>query len=175
LQNVGVVQPLIRRATISDIPQMYAISLRTHQLSYANLIPFAGRRDFKRCYTASKQAEKDYFTKLSERMNAAEWHIWVAEISGNIAGCAFEKRETDNLIMQRGLFVDPLYHRQGIGEALFRTSLGIAKKGDTVKLSVIENNYRAKRLYMKYGFTVTGCDNREFFGARLEVMELIAP
>jgi len=151
---------------------MYAISLKAHQRSYAGFIPADRQADFDERYTFSKNSEEKYKQRIAPRIDDPKWYIWVAEADGKIVGFTLEERAAEHLILKHGLFVDPDYHGLGIGTKLFEVSLEIARPGDTLRLSVIENNERAKRLYEKHGFVLTNRDEKPFFGARQEVMEL---
>jgi ribosomal protein S18 acetylase RimI-like enzyme len=167
-----VMKPVIRRAVVNDLPKMYAISRKAHQLSYAELIPSTGRNDFNAHYVLSRQSEEKYVLTMKEKLSDPVWHMWVAEWQGKVVGFTLGQREAEHLVVIKGLFVDPSYYSRGVGRALFKALLEIAKRGDTIRLSVIENNYRAKRLYASCGLIFSGHDTKTFFGARLEVMEV---
>jgi ribosomal protein S18 acetylase RimI-like enzyme len=163
----------IRPAVPGDIPAMHAISLRAHQLSYAGLIPQGRRSDFNRRYTLSPETRGRYASLMQDKLRDSRWTIWVAESGGEVVGYTLQRRESAHLIIKQGLFVDPSLHGRGIGRALFEISVAAAKPGDTIQLSVIVGNERAKRLYEKHGFTAVRREPDGFFGATLEVMELI--
>jgi len=163
--------PYIRRATPADVPAMYMVSLRAHQRSYINLIPQDHRARFDKKYSFSKLAEASYSKRMLSRLNDPAWYIWIAEFEGQVVGYTKEQRVSPDFIQKRGLFVDPDYHGRGIGTMLFETSMSIADTNTTLRLSVIENNERAKRLYLAHGFRPIGYEEKTYFGARLEIME----
>lgn len=165
-------QPVIRHATNDDLSAMYLVSLHAHQLSYANLIPQSRQQDFTSRYTLSDSSRVAYISRMKQRLNDPDWTIWVATIDGVVVGYTLAQRATQHLVLKKGLFVDPDYQGRGIGERLFVDSLGIAKLGDTVQLTVVSGNIRAKRLYQKHGFENVGASSKTFYGAQQEVMEL---
>jgi len=164
-------QPVIRSALVSDIPAMYSISRRAHQDSYASLIPVTHRVAFRRRYTYSTKALEEYKTKMIANITSRLWHVWVAEMADKVVGYTLGEQISDLLIQKRGLFVDPDYYGRGIGSALFERSLRDVPRGCIIRLSVIENNERAKRLYIKRGFVKVASAGTTFFGAKLDVME----
>jgi ribosomal protein S18 acetylase RimI-like enzyme len=109
---------------------------------------------------------------MALKLGNPAWRIWVAELDGSVVGFTLEQIMGDALVQKRGLFVDPDMQGRGIGKLLFEESLKDIPRGATVRLSVIENNHRAKELYKKYGFVTVGYDSKSFYGSRLEVMEL---
>lgn len=51
------------------------------------------------------------------------------------------------------IYVDPLYHRQGVASTLIDAAMD--RTGDEVTIEVLENNTGALDLYEKWGFTKT--------------------
>ena len=166
-----IVKPIIRRAVREDIDGIYRLSCKVHQISYVTLIPEQERKVFLQYFAMSEQARQRRFDFFLPKLDDSAWYIWVAELNSSIVGYTKEVRTDDHTIRKRGLFVDPEYQGRGIGNALFKESLSVAKLGDTLFLSVIENNLRAQDLYKKYGFKKTGYTKNDFYGAKLIVMQ----
>lgn len=164
-------EQIIRRAAIDDIPAMYAVSLGAHQASYNGLIPSSHRARFDARRTRTPENEARFHRRMTERLQNENWESWVAERDGKVVGYTLQERADAHLILKHGLFVDPKWHGHGIGTTLFETSLAAAKPGDTIRLSVVAGNARAKHIYLAHGFTVTGISSETYFGAPLEVME----
>lgn len=150
---------------------MYLISLRAHQMSYGSLIPQYQRAKFDARYTDSPAVRTNYVDKMRGKLIDSAWKAWVAEIDGRIVGYTLEQRVNQTLVWKKGLFVEPDCHGRGVGEALFKASLIGAGAASTVRLVVIGNNGRARRLYEKYGFVATGYSQKKFYGARQLLME----
>jgi ribosomal protein S18 acetylase RimI-like enzyme len=136
-------------------------------MSYTALIPESERKAFLADFSPSEEARSHRFEYFLPKLDDPAWYIWVAELDGKIVGYTKETRTGERTISKRGLFVDPDYQGRGIGSELFKTSLAVAKPGDTLYLSVIENNLKAQRLYEKYGFKVSGYAEGTFYGAKL--------
>ncbi|HSW77981.1 MAG TPA: GNAT family N-acetyltransferase [Candidatus Chromulinivoraceae bacterium] len=165
-------KPIIRRAVKEDIDGIYRLSCKVHQISYTDLIPEQERKIFLQYFAMSKSARQRRFDFFLPKLDDPAWYIWVAVANGLIVGYTKEVRADDRTIRKRGLFVDPDYQGRGIGKALFKESLSVAKPGDTLYLSVVENNFRAQTLYRKYGFKKTGYTKNDFYGAKMITMEL---
>ena len=161
----------IRQAKPADAPAMYDVSLKAHRLRYAGLIPQAHRQRFDAYYTFSPKKKVAYVATIRHRLAVEGWYGWVAEAKGRIVGFTLAKREGKGLILKRGLFVAPDFEGKGVGKALFKASVSIAKHGDIVRLKVVENNTRARRLYEAHGFSVRGYAEEPFYGARQVIME----
>ncbi len=149
---------------------MYTISQRTHQQSYVTLIPIKKWPAFERQYADTAKNKQRYIAIMSSRLENPSYLIWVAELDGRVVGYTLERKVNKKMVQKKGLFVDPDYHGQGIGEALFRASITSLPKGTQVTLAVIESNTRAKHLYQKFGFSHAGYDLKGFYGARLELL-----
>lgn len=160
-------KPIIRRAVKEDIDGIYRLSCKVHQISYTTLIPENEREAFLADFSLSEETRRRRFEHFLPKLDDPAWYIWVAELAGKIVGYTKETRTSEHTISKRGLFVDPDYQGKGIGSELFKMSLNVAKPGDTLYLSVIENNLKARRLYEKYGFKVSGYAEGNFYGARL--------
>jgi len=162
---------IIRLAQEKDLPSMFRISVATHQASYGDFIPAHRRADFDAKYSVNSTNEQIYIEKMAKRLIDPHWHTWVAENDDVIVGYTLAKDSGDSLFLKKGLFVLPERQGAGIGKLLFGASLEVVKSGE-VRLSVLSENLRAKRMYENFGFKAQGRDEKSFFGAELTVMTL---
>lgn len=162
----------IRPAQKSDASAMYQISVQAHTQSYyRQLIPDASFPDFMNYYQASSDKEQRFVSLLNEKSADINWFSLVAESEGHVIGYMLAQRLSRDVVQLKGLFVNPAYHRHGIGSALFKASLQLAGEGVTVRLSLIAANTVARNVYVKNGFTAVATDAETFFGAELVTME----
>lgn len=108
---------------------------------------------------------------MNRKMSDDKWSLSVAESHNEVIGYTLGYREDEHTLQLKGLFVDPMYHRHGVGSALFRASLAFAPGATIIRLSVLEANKVAKRMYEKNGFVDIGRDEKAFFGAEQIIME----
>lgn len=165
----------IRPAENQDAPAFYAISLRAHTASYYDqLIPTALKSDFDSYYTWTKEAETEFTASILRKINHPDWFVTVAVQNQQVIGYTIAHLKDDGRLLLRGLFVDPDRHAKGIGTALFKASLTWGAAGKPIQLSVIENNTVARNLYEKCGFEIIGTKNKDFFGAKMIIMQRLA-
>lgn len=160
----------LRFATFSDIPVLFAMSCRIHRLDpYTSLIPPPQRERFLHAYAPGSKLEKKFADKLTRFITTPNHWVYVAEVDGAIAGYRLAERQGDGIYMH-GLFVDPNHQGKGVGRALFTEPLLAAKPGDTVHLTVLKGNSRARQLYESEGFVAVGESPKTFYGAVQEDM-----
>ncbi len=76
---------------------------------------------------------------------------WVAEKDNKLVGFAIGNTQTGNIW---ALFVDPVYEKQGIGKALFKTMVRWLSKQRFERLYLsTEPNTRAEKFYTAAGWT----------------------
>lgn len=150
---------------------MFRISVVVHQAGYGDFIPLNRRADFDAKYVINSATEQIYIEKMTKRLKDPRWYIWVAKSEGALVGYTLAEATRDSLLLKRGLFVLPANQGKGIGKALFVKSLEDVRCGE-VKLSVLTNNLRAKRMYENFGYIAVDRDEKGFFGAELTVMSL---
>lgn len=168
---MSTMQYIIRPATKQDILSMYHISVFDHAESYYNrLISPDFREDFRHKYNMSDSGQKKFTEDMTLRFSDSNWHIFVSESNKKVLGYSLAYTNGNTLEL-KGLFVNPTYHRMGIGSRLLEASLTPANKKMTIRLLVISNNDIAKRLYKKYGFDVVGRSDNLFFGAEQDIMK----
>lgn len=71
--------------------------------------------------------------------------------------CTFYNNGKANVMLIDGVRVDPKHQRRGIGTALMRKAIDLARQEsvDSVELAVNEDNLAAIKLYEKVGFRKT--------------------
>lgn len=163
---------IIRLAEEKDAKAFYGISLRSHTASYYDqLIPDDSKSDFYSYYTWSKEGEADFTAGIQRKINHPDWFVAVAEQDGQVIGYTIAHLKHDGRLILRGLFVDPDRQAKGAGTALFEKSLTWSVTGKLIELSVIENNTVARSIYEKCGFRVRDVKDKDFFGAKMIVMQ----
>ncbi len=165
-------QYIIRPAMKSDASAMYSISIRDHAQSYyQRLIPANYLQDFNDRYRMSDIRRREFIKKTAEKIDDPNWFVFVAEANGRVLGYTMAYVENEHTVQLKGLFVDPRWHKQGIGSSLFKASLGVASSDMVTRLLVVSENDIAKKLYEKYGFKPIGQSDKLFFGAKQDIME----
>lgn len=91
---------------------------------------------------------------------------WVAEVENKVVGF-IALIETDDVCEVGGLFLDPAYHKRGIGKALMDRA--VAKKGP-LKVEVFRDNAVGRPFYERYGFEMTGSYHHEPSGQMMVQM-----
>lgn len=105
-------------------------------------------------------AEDEYMMSI-----LGESSIYVYEEEEIIGFCGFTGKRIN------WLFVDPLHRGLGIGFKLLSHVLTKLENGAT--LSVWKSNERAKRLYIKQGFQVSGEFSIQFQGKQMRVNKMV--
>ena len=82
---------------------------------------------------------------------------------------------SDAHVGQIGTFLRPEWRRQGIGEALFRSTVDFARKRDFLKfvIQVRSSNLSAQRFYQRLGFRECGRLTRQVRIGKQENDEII--
>lgn len=161
----------IRSAEERDIPRLYEISCEAHRISYDNLIPRLYRRKFLADFTPTPAGLAKRKRLYGPKLTDSAWTVVVAEQGGKVVGYAQSVARRGEVKIA-GLFIDPAAQGRGIGAALLERLLAGLPPGIMVRLSVLQHNDRAIRLYERYGFTLKGYDIRRFYGARQRRMVL---
>jgi len=161
----------IRYATRDDLEQMYQVSLASHGSGYDHMIPADHKADFAARFSETEKNRQDFYKRALSRIESPNWHVWVAEVDGIVAGHTYAEVISEGYMYNRGIFVAPALQGKGIGKALFEISLKIATKG-VIRLTVIKSNERARNMYKSYGFIDTDIPVELFFGAPQVVMQL---
>ncbi len=108
--------------------------------------------------------EADWFAGLYRRVQAGEDLAVVAEVDGRAVGMVtiarsrYGSRESETgHVGTLGIMVDRRYRSRGLGEALMRRALELARgQFEIVRLTVFTVNARARRLYERLGFRLCG-------------------
>lgn len=112
----------------------------------------------------------------------ADWRRWLApgitlfvENAGEAHGLVAGVRDAgdDGIVYLLAMWVDPALRGSGAADALMEAHLAWARTAGArlVRLHVIETNGRARRLYERHGFRVTGPGPRTVDGRRELRME----
>lgn len=113
-----------------------------------------------------------------ERMAIATQYLpmaetWVYEHRGQIIGfVSLLNGAEDDGSEVGGLFVDPDWQGQGIGQALMNQAVALKK---TLTVAVFEQNAIGRRFYKRYGFVETGRSHHPNTGFSLVHMQYPAP
>ena len=144
---------LIRSPRDEDIPGM---------LSY--LVQSAGETEFilrypEECGKYTAEGEKDLF----DRINASDSEaMLVCLVDGKVAGnCQIGWKKSIKTGHRASVAIALLkeYWNQGIGTRLFQEMIRIAEENENLlqmELEFVEGNTRARALYEKMGFRITG-------------------
>lgn len=108
--------------------------------------------------------EIDWFAGLFRQVQQGDTLAVVGEIDGRAVGLVtiarsrFGGRASENgHVGVLGILVDRRYRGRGLGEAMMRRALELARgQFEVVRLLVFSVNVRAKRLYERLGFRTTG-------------------
>jgi len=127
--------------------KMLSIREYVHQLDWENICRI---HDNARLIELEGSAPQDAFIPLKDCYKNEELFdstIFVGVFNNITIGfVAFDKNEIT------WLYVDPLYFRNGFGRKLLEFALKNAKK--PARVTVLNNNVRAIRLYKSHGFKV---------------------
>lgn len=144
---------LIRSPREEDIPEMLEyLRLSAEETEFLIRYP-------EECGKYTAEAEKAIF----ERVNASAHEAWlVCVVDGTVAGnCEIS---WSNKIKTRhratvAIALLKAYWNQGIGTRMFREMIRIAEENPNllqIELAFVEGNTRARALYEKMGFRITG-------------------
>ncbi|MGP8077266.1 MAG: N-acetyltransferase family protein [Thermoplasmata archaeon] len=112
----------------------------------------------------SQEEEAAWFATLFRRTVSGDGIAVVAEVDGRAVGLC-EIRPTSpggrgsegGHVGELGILIDHRHRGRGLGRAMIRRALELAPaRFEIVRLWVFANNDRAKRLYVRLGFTAAG-------------------
>lgn len=124
----------------------------------------AGETDFllrnpEECDRYTPEGEKALFDRIN---NSSEYAMLVCEVDGELAGNCEICWDSGMKTRHRASVAIALLKKfwgQGIGTKMFEALIGIAEKNPDIiqiELDYIEGNSRARALYEKMGFRITG-------------------
>jgi GNAT superfamily N-acetyltransferase len=107
----------------------------------------------------------DYAASHDDAREAA----WVAERAGQRVGCVFCVAADQQTAQLRILLVDPAARGHGVGARLVDECLGFAREAGYQRMKLWTNHplAAARHIYLSRGFTLTGQEPHESFGADL--------
>jgi GNAT superfamily N-acetyltransferase len=116
---------------------------------------------------------REYLDELLQNYQPNIDGLWVAKNENNFIGSiAIDGRQYDQKCARLRVFiVDPYYHHQGIGKSLLSQAVTFCKSSgyQRIELWTFDDLFKAKKLYLSYGFSVIqersvvswGCQLRE--------------
>lgn len=133
----------IRRAQVSDISDIVRIEFAAADFE-GRLKPF----DFS-------HAELEQLWR--DRLHSSEFDVLVAESGHTLLGFIAIKAPLGGEGFIQAIYIDPDFHRCGIGSQLLRVSeqLFLSRSCKRIKLLVEPLNHNAKRFYSKAGYRAT--------------------
>jgi len=108
-----------------------------------------------------KEAAKYSEETWKEYMTKREAVVLTAKEGNNIVGLIGSYKESEEIAVIWGTYVNPSYRGRGIGKMLLQEIINNIEKDKStqkIKLWVEENHHVAKSLYEQFGFTVVGKD-----------------
>ena len=126
-------QPLIRRASLEDLPRIAEIE--------------------RRCATAAHWAESDYREAIQHPGRCT----LIAEQAGRVLGFLIASSTTQEWELEN-IAVDPATHRRGVGHALLTALINRAREQNAseIRQEMRASNFAAQRLGHSVGFVQEG-------------------
>ena len=149
---------MIREVRKEEIPECVQVIRRSHQ-TVADAFGF------------TKENAPRYVAFATDE-NRLRWHMdrehrlmFLDEESGVIRGYCSLLLNQDGACELGNLSVLPEYRHQGIGTALLRHSIGIARARhcSMMRLSIVEENTVLRQWYERHGAIHTGTEKYDFF------------
>lgn len=153
---------------------MYNVSRAAHRIEdYGPLIPAANHERFRDYYRWSKRRRARFVTKMEALLADPRSRAFVAVKGDDVLGYVLAAYEAPDHLTLKGLFVRPRHQGQGVGASLMEYLLSRIAAGTNVRLSVVQHNSPAIRLYERFGFRFNSYEARRFYGARQQRMMLM--
>jgi phosphinothricin acetyltransferase len=116
---------------------------------------------------ASGRATLETASPSWERWDAAHirGHRWVAVVDDDVAGwaaLAHPHRTAGNGVAESSVYIDPRFHRRGLGSALLGHLVAESERAGfwTLEARVVDGNDASLRLHLTHGFRVVGVRER---------------
>lgn len=157
----------IRKAELTDIPQMRAVGSASWRVAYTGIFP----DEF------IENALEQWWSEASFQRGIPDAALCnlVAEQDGQIIGTLMgtvDPREEGQVYLFR-LYIHPDHFGQGIGKQLWHTYLQHLAPGvKRVDLEVERQNDRAIQFYLRLGFQETGLNETEAFGYTMKTTRM---
>jgi ribosomal protein S18 acetylase RimI-like enzyme len=156
---------VIRRAEVTDLPNIEAVARTTWPVAYAGIIPGEVQR---------RLLDSWYSTvALRRALGAQESVLFVAEREGSVVGFAQYFRRSTELVELMRIYVLPDRQRSGVGAQLLEAGIAaFAQQGVTrLTVSVERDNVVGRRFYGRMGFAEVRELTQETEGYLLRLVE----
>ena len=154
----------IRKAKITDIPEIRSVLAATWRDTYLSFLPEST--------IAKVTAEWHSSQVLEAEINRSSTFSGVAERSSHGIVGMITANLQDELLSVTRLYVLPEFQRQGIGARLMEESYRAFPEIKRVQLDVEEENPKARAFYRKLGFKEVGVRIDDVAGTKLNSIVL---
>jgi len=113
--------------------------------------------------------EGEVVTAFLKNFKPGREQCWVAEVDGQMAGSIFLTDEGDGVSRLRLLYVEPVFQRHSIGDALVDTCISFARDAGYARLTLWTHTIleTARRIYARHGFQLKDQREHNSFGPTL--------
>lgn len=135
-------------------------------------------------YLVTVQQVRDKFGDINEKINkigsfiesiraSSYVNYLIAKIDTKVVGFLYARKMSAGLYID-ALYVDPIYHRTGIGSSLLCAVATLNHNSSHITVDVVTYNEQAISFYQKYGFVIQGQSQTPFgqFSDRITVPEI---
>jgi DNA-binding MarR family transcriptional regulator/N-acetylglutamate synthase-like GNAT family acetyltransferase len=107
-------------------------------------------------YNQVHKWDRNFLSYLHETFNADIERIWIAEISGQFAGCIGLVNDAAKVGQLRWFLVNPSFHKKGVGTQLINSLIQYCKDHnyERIFLWTVSDMITARPLYKKFGFKI---------------------
>ena len=161
---------IVRRAEVSDAPQLAEAHVRSMQATYVDLVPQA---------TLDNLSVEDNEVRTRQHLTEGITQTFVTEAVGEVIVFAVlgntTEEDEDGLVGQLyAIYVDPAWWRQGAGRLLWDKAVKCARRTGWAKLlaNVVTGNTHACRFYEAMGCVTDprSVKTGEYLGATVETV-----
>jgi DNA-binding MarR family transcriptional regulator/GNAT superfamily N-acetyltransferase len=173
-QKTGVLQAMSQiQSALGESPaasEPYII--RTHRIGDLSWIAYRHAVLYSQEYGLNQGFERlglEIVASFLKNYDVATERCWVAERSGEMAGCVFLVKRSKRIAQLRLLLVEPSARGLGIGKRLVEECIRFARETGYKKIVLWthDNLTAARAIYQKAGFQLTATGSHEDFGPRV--------